>query len=456
VEKVLTTSHLIRAFLILAIFTTSFDIFLVFRLGFTFRAAQILLVIPIGYALLQLCRNPVAKWPLGFTPLLLWAFFLAIFIPNTDFPLRSIGYWLWLAFNTLMIFVVVQLIDDYRKVLTIVRWYLYSFLFVASFGIFQFFAPRLGLGAPLIVEWWYEGSLPRVNGFSYEPSYFAAYLIMGWVLTLYLLEHRSTIINRKILGLIAMVTTLALVLSSSRAGLLAMAIWLAQYPALLIWRLLRGFLNTRLLTISATLVLVLLLTTVGIAQVGSSNLEFLLAGIGLLGQTAHSLVYRTQTIQDTLEIFLRSPFIGYSLGGISSAIGHLQGVDVSSLEAAKKSEGMAIFAEALAASGIIGVIPFAIYILKIIRDPLRLAGKSSDPNLRAILAGVTYALVIELIILQFNQNILRLYLWMHIAILSAVYSVGTRNSPAMAETARIAEPDQPAPPEDPAPETCLV
>lgn len=429
--KVMPASSLARAFLILVIFTTSFDIFLVFHLGFTFRIAQILLTMPIGYVLFQAFRRSVAIWPLGFAPLLIWTFFMAIFIPNTDFPIRSVAYFIWLVYNAIMIFVVVQLFDDYRKALTVVRWYLYSFLFVASFGIFQFISPLLGLGAPLIVQWWATGSISRVNGFSYEPSYFASYLIMGWVFTLYLLKNRSTLISRGKLFLIAAVTSLALLLSSSRAGILTMIIWLAQYPLMLIWRVARGYVNKKLFMVTVALTMAFGFLAIIVSMIGVKELQFLFAGIGLFGQAAHSLESRTYRLEDTLAIFLQSPIIGYSLGGVSSAIGHYRGLEVTSLDLAKRNEGLCVFAEVLAASGIVGVIPFAIYIFKIVLSPLRLAWKASDNNLKTILAGLVYSLIIELIILQFNQNILRLYLWMHVAILSAVYSVGMSNSRKM-------------------------
>lgn len=463
--SVFRTNPLIITFLILGIFTTSFDIFLVFNLGFNFRMSQIFLLVPIGYVFLTISAAPVVRWPLGFSPLLIWALFMAAFIPNTGHLTRSIGYWLWLAFDIILIFAVVQLLDNVQKILTVIRWYLYSFLFVATFGIFQFFAPTIGLEAPLVQQWWFKGILPRVNGFSYEPSYFASYLVMGWVLSLHLLKYRTSLFCRKKLWIIAAVITLALLLSSSRAGILAMIIWLAQYPALLLWRLSRGSLNKTLLAISAALTLVILLIAIVVSMIGVTKLEFLLAGVGLLGQAAHSISARTQALQDTLEIFFQSPIIGYSLGGISSAIGHLQGIDVTSLEIAKQNEGMAIFAEALAASGIIGVIPFGIYIFRIVRSPLQLAPKTLDRTLQTTLSGLTYALIIELIILQFNQNILRLYLWMHIAILSAFYSVGMRNNLALAFATFARQPARqkditirlkPETPEDHVSETCLV
>ena len=79
-----------------------------------------------------------------------------------------------------------------------------------------------------------------------------------------------------------------------------------------------------------------------------------------------------------------------------------------------------MFAEVLAASGAAGVVPFIIYIFVLIRQPLSLGRKSSTAT-RVVLSGLTWALCMELIILQFNQNVLRAYLWFHIGALSAAY-----------------------------------
>lgn len=422
----LRTRSLVKICLILSMLTSSFDIFLVLRLGFNFRISQFLVLIPIAYALLLIPARPAVRWPLGFTPLLLWTLCIGIFIPNTAFILRSAGYFVWLVFSVLTIFAAVQLIDSEREAIQLVRWYLYSFLLVATFGIFQFFAPLLGLGAPLIQQWWIRGVLPRINGFSYEPSYYASYLIMGWVLSLSLLQQHSPILSRKMLWFTTAVLTLALILSSSRSGVVAMAIWLAQYPLRLGWRLLQGGLHKKMLAITAALALVCLLLAVAVSIIGGERLTFLLAGVGLLGQAAHSVIARAHELRDTLTIFCQSPIIGYSLGGISSAIAKLRGIEITSLEMAKQNEGMSVFAEVLAASGLLGAFPFAIYIWKIVRAPLKLAGATWGGRLKPVLAGLAYALIIELLILQFNQNILRIYLWMHIAILSAVYAVARR------------------------------
>lgn len=410
----------VKLLFILAVFSTSFDIFLVFNLGFNFRVSQVFLLVPIMYAVALFIMRRVT-WPLGFVPLLVWVCFILIFIPNTDFVLRSVGYGLWLIFSVLLIFAAVQIFNTYPKALLLVQWYLYSFVFVAAFGLFQFVSPALGLGEPLIQQWWFPGVLPRINGFSYEPSYFATYLVMGWVVCMYLLKHRSSLMGRQQLWFISAFIALAIVLSSSRMGWIVMALWFAQYPALFFIRLLKGRLHKRFFIYSIIIFsIVALMVSSMLFVLGKDRIAFLLAGIGLMGESAHSVVERSQNLADVFAIFLKSPVIGYSLGGLSSAIGNLHGVDVSDLELAKLYEGNAVFPQVLAASGIVGFIPFMLYVILLIQKPYRLARKAFLEQSK-LLRAMVWALIFEFLILQLNQNILRVYLWMHIAILSALY-----------------------------------
>jgi hypothetical protein len=92
-----------------------------------------------------------------------------------------------------------------------------------------------------------------------------------------------------------------------------------------------------------------------------------------------------------------------------------------SFEASKEFEGMNIFAEVLAASGIAGVVPFIFFIAAMVWKPLRLANESG-PAYAALLRSLVRSLLFVLALLQFNQNILRPYLWIHLAILATVYS----------------------------------
>jgi O-antigen ligase len=147
----------------------------------------------------------------------------------------------------------------------------------------------------------------------------------------------------------------------------------------------------------------------------------LLGGTGIYGAPAHSVVERASALEDTWKVFTQHPFIGRSLGGVSFGIGELYGVQIRSFQDSKPYEGMATFAEVLAASGVFGVIPFVVFLIAIIKKPLEAARRSS-PEYTILLRALTRSLIFELSILQFNQNILRPYLWVHLAILATVYA----------------------------------
>jgi uncharacterized membrane protein YfcA len=152
-----------------------------------------------------------------------------------------------------------------------------------------------------------------------------------------------------------------------------------------------------------------------------------LNGTGISDTAAHSVLEREGSFEETLQVFADHPFIGRSLGGVSSAIANLNGEIVHSFEESKAFEGMSVFAEALAASGVFGFIPFVWFLIVTTREPLRVA-RVTSPFHSAILRAFTRSLVFAWAILQVNQNILRPYLWVHLAMLATVYASARKST----------------------------
>lgn len=419
---------LMHVLFIAAAFTSSFDIFLIINLGLNFRISQILLLLPICVVMANLFEKKFVI-PLGIKWLILWSIFILIFIPNGSFPERSAGYFAWLVINIAAIFACVQIFSSLEKIRLLMEWYIYSFVALALYGLLQFLSPILGLGDFLLVQqWWIPGVLVRINGFSYEPSFYSTYLLLGWIICAYFMEVRNSLLSRKKLKFCFYTITLAIILSSSRMGILMMILWYVQHPVRFFMKLLRGEIDRKLAKIIAFLAA--LLTGVVMATIyviGVDNIAFLFQGIGLFGGASHSVNDRENGLRDTLALFFNSPFVGTSLGGVAPGIANLHGVVNPDFETVKFYEGNAIFAEVLAASGIFGFIPFMVYFLMIVVQPMRLA-KSLVPEQAQTLMALGFAFIFELLILQFNQNILRQYLWMHISIMAAVYAVFKRQS----------------------------
>jgi O-antigen ligase len=146
-----------------------------------------------------------------------------------------------------------------------------------------------------------------------------------------------------------------------------------------------------------------------------------LNGTGLSDTAAHSVIQREGALQDTLQVFWDNPIVGQGLGGVSSAIGSLHGDVVNSFEESKLFEGMNVFAEILAASGFPGVIPFACFLFLTINKPWNLC-RQFPYGQATLIRALVRALVFAWAILQFNQNVLRPYLWVHLAMLCTAYA----------------------------------
>jgi hypothetical protein len=423
---------------ILILFTSSFDIFLVINVGGNYRFCQVVLTPLIGLGIIKTLWGNRLIPTLGSLWLLVWLLFQLAFIPATDFWPKSLGYCLWLLLNIGMMFSFVQLFsDDSRTVQILLKWYLYSFAFVAAFGLFQFTLPVFGLRSILITQWWIPGVLPRVNGFSYEPSYFACYLIIGFVLVSSLRRARSSLLTSAKLNWIYYLIGVSIIISSSRLGIVfllielflgALAQWGSFFSDLKRLRIRRSRVRSLILSLlMCTFVITLLGGVVTLLRRNPILLLMFLNGTGVSDTAAHSVIQRENSLQETIAVFVQHPFIGRSLGGISSAIAEYEGGRVRSFEEAKKIEGMAVFAEVLAASGVIGFIPFLGFLVVTIRNPLRLA-RVVPPFYSSTLRGLVRSLVFTWAILQFNQNVLRTYLWAHIAILVTVYAAALKTN----------------------------
>jgi hypothetical protein len=421
--------------LFIAFLTTSFDLFLNVDIGFNFRFCQLVLgvlfILGIFKTIVQ-TRLKVVK-PLGFEYLLAWSLFIIIFIPNNTFYTKSLGYAIWLIYNLLLVFFLVQLLADRETVLKAARLYLYSFFALAIIGLIQFLLPIVGLvqllpTALLPSQWWIVGVLPRINGFSYEPSAYASYMTMGFIFSSSLKKYRTCLVSPRRLTIIQITIALAMFLTSSRMGWVVMGLWFLHYAVLFVVRLFRGKLNLRYSVYFGGFFVVVPALLVYAYQRFAAQLLLFASGTGLLGSSAHSYDQRSGELVDTLAVFLQSPLVGYSFGGLSTAVAQLNGIRVTTLEQASAYEPMGFFPVVLAASGLIGFVFFIMYLGSLLVKSILLQIQLSDQEMRIVLSSMIIALVFELVILQLTQNPLQIILWMHIALLTAVYQVAKKNT----------------------------
>jgi hypothetical protein len=416
----LRTRHYLQAgeiIFFLAALTCSFDIVLSFHIGFTWRICQVLELGLIALALAAWAQRSWLVVPHGALPLTLWAGInLAVSIISPEI-VRSLAYAAWLGFSVAVVFALPQLFR--RNTGLLVRLLMISYSCGAVLGLVQFGAALLGYDL-LVYAWLVPGLVPRVSGFSFESSFYATYLIPGWVLCFYLLEQGSRVISRKSLIIQFLMITLALLLSTSRIGWAVIALCTFQ---IIVRAAVSAARRQGKISILPAAVMVSVLTALAIVLLTAGiETKSLMYGTGLYGTADHSVAIRSDRMFVTWDVFLQRPFTGYSLGGVPGAIGDALGITIESLDEARQLQGNGVFLEVLAATGIFGVLFFAWFVKSVTWDCIRLgAGRPPTEGL-LLVRGLAYGVIYQLLALQFNQNILRAYLWLHIAATVAAYS----------------------------------
>jgi hypothetical protein len=429
-------------------FTSSFDIFLNIDLGPNVRLAQLVSLALVAAAMITHRLGLNLEMPLGAPLLLAWCGIQLAFVPVADFWQKSLAYCIWLALNIALCFAMVNLFaGNSSRLQTLLKLYLGSFVFVASFGIIQFALPIMGGPALLVEQWWLLGRVPRVNGFSFEPSYYATYLIMGLVCLGSL--RRSGVQEFRTRGwtLSYLLMIVAMILCSSRIGiafvLLELSIQPLRFLAKIVRRpslVLKFHVSAKRLLIAAVCVWFAYAAVDEVIDWFGDDPEtfrVMLRGTGLLGTPSHSVEEREDHFEDTLKTIADHPWIGSSLGGVTESIASYVGFKPQNFEETKRFEGQSTFAEVVAASGIPGSIPFFCFVALYLLVPLRLARTASTYQ-AAWLRALVLSLAFEWAILQFNQNILRLYLWVHIAVLATVVASVRRQYALPGESASLA------------------
>jgi hypothetical protein len=417
-------------------FTSSFDIFLSVDVGPNLRMAQLFSLVLIAAALITRRMGLEMEMPLGAAWLLVWCCVQIVFVPVAEFWQKSLAYCVWLSVDIALLFAMVNLFArDLIRVRMLLKLYLASFVFVACFGIVQFVLPIVGGPALLVEQWWLPGRVPRVNGFSFEPSYYATYLIMGLACLGSLRRSRITEFRARRWTAAYLLLIVAMILCSSRLGIAFVVAELAIAPVRGLYRIARRPSLVLDFRVSAWKI-VLVLAGIWAAQIGvekgidwfrydPDTIRILATGTGLLGTASHSVDERQDHFQETLQTIADHPWMGRSLGGVTEAIASYAGSAPQNFEESKRFEGQSVLAEVVAASGLPGSIPFFCFLIAYIAAPLRLARRCS-PFDAAWLRALVLSLVFEWAILEFNQNILRLYLWVHIAVLAMVFAAVRR------------------------------
>ncbi len=217
--------NLIKICVILALFTTSFDIVGMINIaGFNFRFSQFI-ILPVILSWFFCAIKGKIQLPTGWKSLFLFMIFQFVFMFRSPNLKNAVGYFMWLLFDIIIIFSIVYYLNKAFHFQWLIHIYMKSFVFISILGLIQFILYLLGINFFVVQTW--NNRLARINGFCYEPSYYATYLIMGFILYSYFVKQKNeSIFPLKVLKRDLIIITLALFLCSSRMGWLVMLLWI--------------------------------------------------------------------------------------------------------------------------------------------------------------------------------------------------------------------------------------
>ncbi len=431
-------SSIVNALIWFSILTASCDIVLAFEVaGLTVRISQLVAMSVMFLFLLRIIRFGNVKILTPYYNLLIVIVFNTICIVNSKTIFNAVGYDLWLIFDCVQVLTFTYFLSKQETIQSLVRKYIMCFNALAVVGFLQFALQFVGINF-YVTQY---NDLHRSNGFSYEPSFYATYMIMGSILCLYLLERRNyKCMRRRYLIISTLLNVGAVVISTSRMGLLILLIYVVY----------RGVMCLRIYIHKKASLIRILFTLMPI-MVGVGAIFFIIAvelqvdfvmhylsGLGIGGATSHSADARTSGFMDTWKLFLDSPFLGCSLGGIDAGIIEYKARNYT--VANNGGASMCISLEALAAYGIFGAFFFFKYMYDLtIGGYLKAKRRPGDKRDREPIYAMLIALFFEFVILQLNQNVLRPPFWVHIALVSTTLQIYLRESSRLTRSSEINE-----------------
>lgn len=405
-------------FLALTFVCDSFDVVGVVNIaGYDFRFAQLMALFVIIGAFIGSLKDGFLHIAHRDVYLIIWIALQFFFLFRSPDLRNAVVYFLWLVFDVAIAFSIVYHLNRIYSFHWLMRTYMSSFVYIAILGLVQFFLYLYEIDLFVNTRW--TTSLARINGFSYEPSYYATYLIVGFILFAYMVEYEDYSFFSKVRTRMSlMIIVLALILTFSRMGYLMMIIYI-------IIRIIRrwskvffkGIKKKHLifLLIGIPVFLLAIIMVIRYLFWTGRDVMSLFRGLGIFGQGDFSSGPRIKGLTTCLEIFMESPFFGYSLGGVDPMVAQYNGISYSTLY---NGRAMSVIGEVAAASGIVGLIPLVFYLKELFFGTRKSVSRTERKKSSAHMALI-WAFCFELVILCFNQNLLRLYVWCLIGVLSA-------------------------------------
>lgn len=329
-------------------------------------------------------------------------------------PKRSLGYLGIYLFNFAVYFFlpfqIMQKIDLQR----FFRIYWSSFVVVGLYALSQILLSIIGIYDPLALQ--RVGRFARGQAWTYEPSYYALYMIP------YVMFYNAKALFREKIGYpfkrrFKLFCQNMLITISTSTGLII------SYPVFFLTTLLKMTnplhrvakreMKKALLAFMGTL---FALTALFYEVVIHSFFKFFYFGF----LNHFSFQARWDGIIASCETFFRHPLLGAGLGGVSAEKFRELSVYDDKIETLIEFEGYDptnCFTEVLASLGVVGLLAFiylGLVFYRSFQDVMKDAAIDSES--KKVATALFISLVVMIIALQMNQGLFRPYVWIHAAV----------------------------------------
>lgn len=346
-----------------------------------------------------------------------FALILASLILSTIFgtaPKRSFGYVGVYLFNFVLYFFIPFHLIQTMNLDRFFRIYWSSYVVVGLYATLQVILSIFGIYDPMASQ--KVGTIARGQALTYEPSYYALYMIpyVMYQNGMALLREKT---NNQLLKRLKLFCQNSLLIISTSTGLLV------SYPVF--------FLSSIVKNINPfqTLIRQKFKKAMGVFFISLAAVTFLFYEIALhslfkffyFGFETHlSFWARWQGIIASLKIFLNHPLLGVGLGGISTECFQEQSIYDFKMETLEEFEQFGptnCLTEVLASLGLVGLIAF-IYLGVVFYQAFQevIADFTIDLMSKKIATALFLSLVVMIIALQMNQGLFRPYVWIHAAV----------------------------------------
>ncbi len=376
------------------------------------KIGHIVALILLGWVFLE-----KRTWKLERQMMIAFILILASLVVSAVFgaaPFRSFGYVGVYLFNFLVYFFLPLQVLMNSDLDRFFRIYWSSFLFVGLYAALQVGLSIFGIYDFLALQ--RIGTVARGQAWTYEPSYYALYMIP------YVMFHNGMALlrgepSKQPLRRTKLFCQNMLMVVSTSTGLII------SYPVFFISTLFKSF-NPFQKEVRQKIAKMLMASLISLTVFTVLFYEIALHSIFKLfyfGFLAHlSFWARWEGIIASFETFLKHPLIGIGLGGVSvERFQEQSGYDfkLETLEEFEAFDPTNCFTEVLASLGIVGLLAF-IYLGVVFYKAYQkaLSSPAIDESAKKIATALFLSVVVMIVALQMNQGLFRPYVWIHAAV----------------------------------------